>query len=374
MRLPLLIAAALMALTICLILLTRSQPTSAAPPYFSSSFFGIRVDQSVALASDGERLVGELRNMALGARWNSPIDCLPAVGKSRASWTPDERQWCDDPTISGAGVNRNEFAPPVYLAAPDTRTVRVLFVRWDGLPKDVPDLQRAFKEVPIPPGAQPATGSDGTLIVYQASTDTMWELWKARRDPQRGWLADWGGRMRNVSTRDAYYQTTPGTPPYDEQHFWGGPSARIPNLPGLIQLSELEQGVIGHGLVLAVPKTKEGIWTHPAQGTDGSGPSAIMQGQRFRLAPWFDTGRIGNRAVRAIAEAAQTYGLVVNNGSGAVSLMQENWRPRYASDPNPRLWQGDNVSFVMKTHFPWHALQALARPRTCRDPAKPCLP
>jgi hypothetical protein len=374
MRLSAAIAAGLVAITICLILLTRSQPSAAAPRFFSESFLGTPLDQRAALAPDGERLVNELRNMALGARWNSPIDCLPAVGKARANWTPDERRWCDDVTISGAGVNRDEFAPPLYLASPDTRTVRVRFVRYDGLPKDVPDLQRAFEAVPIPAGADPASGSDGTLIVYQASTDTMWELWKARRDPLRGWLADWGGRMRNVSARDAFYRTMPVAPPHEEQHTWGGPSARIPNLPGLILLSELQQGTIGHGLVLAVPKTREGIWAWPAQGTDGAGPSAIMQGQRFRLAPWFDTGRIANRAVRAIARAAQLYGLVVNNGSGAVSFMEENWRPRHWSDPNPALWDGDNVSFVMKTQFPWHALQALARPRVCRDPAQPCLP
>jgi hypothetical protein len=156
------------------------------------------------------------------------------------------------------------------------------------------------------------------------------------------------------------------------------PSAAAPmfseSFLGLILLSELQQGTIGHGLVLAVPKTREAIWAWPAQGTDGMGPSAIMQGQRFRVAPWFDTGGIASRAVRAIARAAQLYGLVVNNGSGAVSFMEENWRPRYSSDPNPALWGGNNVSFVMKTQFPWHALQALARPRVCMEPAEPCLP
>ena len=61
-------------------------------------------------------------------------------------------------------------------------------------------LQRALASVPIPRDAKPAPGSDRHMTIWQASTDTLWELFGARRDAD-GWHARWGGAIRHVSTQ-----------------------------------------------------------------------------------------------------------------------------------------------------------------------------
>ena len=36
-----------------------------------------------------------------------------------------------------------------------------------------------WKAVPMPSYVEPATGTDSQMTIYQPSTDTIWEFWKA---------------------------------------------------------------------------------------------------------------------------------------------------------------------------------------------------
>ena len=57
------------------------------------------------------------------------------------------------------------------------------------------ELARAFKQgVPIPPGAKAAAGQDQHMVVWQPSTNTMWEFWHAQH-VNGAWHARWGGKM-----------------------------------------------------------------------------------------------------------------------------------------------------------------------------------
>jgi hypothetical protein len=57
-----------------------------------------------------------------------------------------------------------------------------------------PTLQAGFASLPLPPNAVPAPGSDQHLVVWQPSTDSMWEFWKLHL-ATNGWHARWGARI-----------------------------------------------------------------------------------------------------------------------------------------------------------------------------------
>ena len=246
-------------------------------------------------------------------------------------------------------VNTTRYSTPVYTVPADQPTVRV---RLDNTHED---LREAFREVPIPPGARPAAGSDGHMVVWQPSTDTMWEFWKARIWLD-GWHARYGGKMENVSSNPGHF-----TEPNPR---WGATATSLPLLGGLMRLDELELGHIDHALALALPERRADAWSWPAQRTDGRSLhlNAIPSGARFRIDPRLDLSSLDlSPMVRAMAEAAQRYGLVVRDGAGSIAF--------YAEDPSPNginpfvgiggLFGGRYISHMLREEFPWEHLQVL---------------
>jgi hypothetical protein len=248
------------------------------------------------------------------------------------------------------------------------------------------DLRRVMASgVPIPEGAQPASGADGQLIVWQPDTDTMWEFWRARQEAD-GWHAGYGGRIRDVTESPGHFRDVPDPTrrgSYRERHFWGGPASSIPNMPGLITLDELRSGKIDHALVFATWANKPDGWVYPAQRTDGSCRrgycSRIPQGARFRLGPNYKVARLEHPVVRMIARAVKDYGMVLNNSTGGgLTFYAEGWRPHLSVDP----YHGAGGFFtvdptqvqptVFMREFPWEHLKMLKRGTTCRDRAVEC--
>lgn len=243
-------------------------------------------------------------------------------------------------------INTSQYSVPVYTVAAGQPTVRVTLDY-----QSAPDLQAAWERVPIPPDARPAAGSDAWMVVWQPSSDTMWEFWVTSKQPD-GWHARWGGRMLNVSTSPGYYGSN-----------WGASATSLPILGGLIRLSELQAGHIDHALALAIPQAAASAFSWPAQRSDGSlsSPSAIPEGTRFRLDPHLDLNALSlTPVVRMVAVAAQRYGIVVRDQGGAIAF--------YAEDPTPTghdPYNGPNGYFSgrdpaqLLAQFPWSSLEAL---------------
>ena len=346
---------------------------------FPSSFFCQPLAPDAPIDPHGAALVTELRNMAYGVDPHNPFDCRRAVlTDNTARWTEDEQRYCQKLTYR-AGINYDAYAPMVYTVSASQGRVPVVLDRGD------PGLRAAFAAgVPIPPGAEPASGTDGQLIIYESSSDTMWELWRARKDLAGNWRATYGGVINGVSHNPGHYENS--LDPL-QRHTWGGPSSSIPNLPGLITVEQLRSGVIGHALVFSTWANNPSQWVYPAQRTDGrcQGPTAqfcadVPQGARFRLDPGFDVNQIQHPITRMIAKAVQDYGMVLNNTTGAgLSFYAEGWRghagvvdPYYGpgglfkSDPE----QTAPTQFLRE--FPWGRLQMLQRGTTCSNAALQC--
>jgi hypothetical protein len=255
----------------------------------------------------------------------------------------------------GAWMNTYAYSVPVYTVGPEQRRVPVT-LDTSGGSADL--LARVLRSgVPIPPGAKPAAGSDASMVVEQPATNSLWELWEAH-DENGVWHARWGGKMNDVSGSPGYY-----TNPSD----WGGSGTSLSLLGGLIRISELRAGRIDHALALAIPHAAARIFAFPAQRTDGNdpNPNQIPEGTRFRLPASLNVEALKlPPVVRMIALAAQRYGIIVRDQSGAVAF--------YGEDPTPTgtnpyygahgFFGGSGPAQLLRT-FPWRDLEVL-RPRS----------
>ena len=279
--------------------------------------------------------------------WNTPVAAnAPLDPNSSAlvtSLAAQERSW-------GAWINTTSYSTPVYVVPASQGGVRV---QIDHTPSpNVEALQQDMQKVPIPAGAKPASGTDSRMVIWQPSTNTMWELWQARYESlwfPRGWHASWGAKISGVSQ-------VSGVNPAP----FGATASGLALAGGLITLEDMQRGSIDHVLALGVPRTRAGVFVAPANRTDGrfTGPYAIPEGTRYRLDPRVNVDSLGLSPVATmIARAAQRYGMVVRDGSELVTFYGEDPTPT-GSNPWPG-WFGAKSPGDALAGFPWDRLQAL---------------
>jgi hypothetical protein len=190
------------------------------------------------------------------------------------------------------------------------------------------------------------------MIVWQPSTDRMWELWRMRwasAGPRRGWHAGWGAKIGNVSKFN-------GVNP----HPFGATASGLALAGGLITLDDLRHRSIDHVLALGIPAPRARVFVAPANRTDGrfTGRYAIPEGTRFQLDPSLDLSSLRLSPIATlIARAAQRYGMVVRDGSEVVTLYGEDPTPT-GSNPWPT-WFGGKSAARALDGFPWNKLRAL---------------
>jgi hypothetical protein len=247
----------------------------------------------------------------------------------------------------GPDISASDYSTAVYTVARSQRRVAVR------LPPEKRAFSRPFRSVPLPDDARPAEGTDNHLVVWQPGTDTMWEFYGLQRRGGR-WTADWGGRLPRVSRSAGVFKTGKDGVKY------GATATGLPLAGGLITLSDLRKKRIDHALALAIPEARAGVWSLPAQRTDGklSSRTAIPEGARFRLDPRVDLDALQlPQVTRMVAEAAQRYGMILRDQAGVVQV--------YAEIPQAG---GDNPLAVLKegvtgqelmAKFPWDRLQLL---------------
>ncbi len=217
-------------------------------------------------------------------------------------------------------------------------------------------MQEAVDAVPIPFGAKPAAGTDAQMVVWQPATDTMWEFWRMIKQAGE-WHAAAAGVMDHVSTNPGRFSSAawPGAQPW-----WGATATGLPLVGGLISIDELRQGTIDHALAIAIPDPRAGAWSWPATHGDGDNPDpdSLPEGARLRLDPSLRISSLNLPPVtRALAEAAQRYGIVIRDRSGVVAFYGRDPGPGGA-DPYPTLF-GSRYPYELLADFPWRRLQVL---------------
>ena len=144
----------------------RVRLSSTATPFAANSIWNAQVAANAPLAPDSSALVRELERQVLHY---------------------------------GTWINTTSYSTPIYTVPASQPRVPVPG-RWpDGLSVGRPP-GRAFSRPAcrFRQDARPAPGTDADLVVWQPSTDTMWEMWNARRVGST-WHARWGGRLDRVS-------------------------------------------------------------------------------------------------------------------------------------------------------------------------------
>jgi hypothetical protein len=256
---------------------------------------------------------------------------------------------------NGPWINTTAYSVPVYTVSAGQPTVRV---ELDGNRRSL-GLARAWRAVPLPAGARPASGSDGDLVVWQPSSQRLWEFWRLRREGG-SWRAAWGGAMRHTDAQSGVYgpRSWPGA-----SRSWGISASSLSLAGGLVSVQQLRVGEIDHALEMAVPGPRAGVYAAPAQRSDGDSldPLALPEGAHLRLDPRLDLDTLHLApATLALARAAQRYGIIVTDRSPVVAL--------YAEDPTPTgsnpytapggLFEGRDPRGVLAS-FPWSSLQLL---------------
>ena len=162
---------------------------------------------------------------------------------------------------NGPAINTTSWSVPVYTVPADQPTVKVTLESAS----QNPTLQAAWDAVPLPPNAGPAAGTDKHLVVWQPSTDRLWEFWRLEKT-EAGWEAGWGGAIQNESSDSGAYgpEASPGA-----NTGWGASGCSLSIAGGLITLEDLERGEINHALAIGVPNTRGGVYALPAERTDG---------------------------------------------------------------------------------------------------------
>jgi hypothetical protein len=299
--------------------------------------------------------VVDSRPFAPTSFWNARLAADAAIDPKSEAYV-DRLQYLLDRWVPY--INTTRYSTPVYTVRADQPKVHVTLDREDG-----GDLQAAFDQVPIPPRAEPADGSDRHMVVWQPSSDTMWEFWHARRLDD-GWHAEYGGRMVNVSKSPGHYTAIRNASgDYIEHSQWGASATSLPLLGGLIRIDELREGEIDHALAVALPEIRAGAYSWPAQRTDGKSyhPDAIPEGARLRIDPRVNLDELEMApSIRMMAVAAQRYGIVVRDGAGAVTFFAEDPGPT-GSNPFLGLDGLFGVRYIDKAlrEFPWDRLQVL---------------
>ena len=232
-------------------------------------------------------------------------------------------------------VGSGEYSPPVYIAAADQPTVRVVAARQWEAGWSFPPLQEQWLAVPVPGNFQPAAGTDKEAVIYQPATGRYWEFWAAEptgrktrnsagRDVKE-WRAGWGGRIDGLSDSPGYFKTTA------EGYKFGATATGLPYLAGLITIAELRAGAINHALHFAIPTIRKGVWAAPAQRSDGAADQvdAIPEGVTFRFPANLDFDRHAAASIRphgCQGDPAAWHGAARYRRSGG-DLCGKRWQP-----------------------------------------------
>jgi hypothetical protein len=175
-------------------------------------------------------------------------------------------------------------------------------------------------------------------------------MWKTRRvDGQ--WQACWGGRIEHASVGNGTFAF-----PY------GATGSGISLLAGLLTVDDLRRGRVDHALAIGVGSTLAGRFSWPANRTDGRsrGADAIPVGQRLRLDPSIDVGRLGLSPLgRMVALALQRYGAIVRDTTIGAVVVYAQYPTGADTAASYEAFYGGTPHWAQFDKIPWDRLQAM---------------
>jgi hypothetical protein len=290
--------------------------------------------------------------------WNTPLPANVPLAPNSAAIVATIAQ--DQATHFGIwGLNTDTFSTPIFYVGKHTPVRRWTYSDCLNMPQLAPVIAPSLAAVPTPANLIVSQGTDESTTIYQPSTDTYWDFWRASKDASGHWSACWGGEIK-------HYRHNPGI----FKNPLGASATGLPLGAFTIRISELQRGFIDHAINLILPHPQAGCFSWPASRDDGdtAGADVPCEGQRFRLNPAFDVNTLYSPAARTIARAMQQYGLILTDMGGAMVTQAQDPRPYEAAhggvNPYPALMDPQHLlpdgewQYVL-TQIPVDQLQAL---------------
>lgn len=341
------------------------------------------------------------RPFSASSVWNTPISPGAEVDPLSALRVSDLRTLMTKSTTvdkKPPALNYKSWSTTVYFVSSSTPKQPIV-ITGDG-PKNLLLQQKidAHGGVPFPPGAEPSDENDAHITVVNADTGTLYEFFETSTPAQNAdgrWHAGTGGIISDHRLDPGYFSPNswPGLGPNDGWN-WGGTATSLPILGGLITLEDLDSGVIDHALQGLTPQTcKKEVW-FPAQRNDRHASQThaycMPEGARLQLDPAVnvesDPAFQNNPLLKMIGHAAQDYGIIINDTTGANFAFRAQDPGNGTPDPyetgpgvggvgNEGYLAGKEYYSVLDS-FPWGKLRVLKAPRSCpADPeVGPCPP
>lgn len=290
--------------------------------------------------------------------WNTPLPANVPLAPDSAAIVASIAQ--DQASHFGIwGLNTDTYSTPIFHVGRNTPVQRWTYSDCQDMPQLASVIASSLAAVPTPANLIVSNGTDESTTIYQPSTDTYWDFWRAQKDASGHWSACWGGEIKHYSKNPGIFKNP-----------LGASASGLPLGAFTIRIPELRRGYIDHAINLIVPRTQANCFSWPATRDDGNtaGSDIPCEGQRFRLNPSFDVNTLYSPAARTIARAMQRYGLILTDMGGAMVTMAEDPRPYEAAhggvNPYPALMDPDNLlppgewQYVL-TQIPVDELQAL---------------
>lgn len=267
--------------------------------------------------SCGERQISRAEMAGLMARafGLEPMKPPPATGPGAQFWSsssPFNTPIPDDPRLdpgsremvdhlsSQVVFDLYEFGIAIHYVDSSTPVVNVTCrADWGVCPTD------SMNPIPVPTETSPPPGSDGNTALVDWSQRRVISMHQPRRNWDGSWSATW------VTVTDLQ---SSGFPPV------GGNGSGAAHHAGVVELHEIEEGVIEHALVFSTSEFCEDEFRPPATKTDGESDRryCIPAGARVQLDPDVDIESLDlNPGELAVAHALQTYGAYAVDRGGA---------------------------------------------------------
>jgi hypothetical protein len=250
---------------------------------------------------------GPYRAFSDDSYWNTPVPSNAPIDPRSGNYVGYLKRNNVGNFVMLSGADRDGFwGTPIYWADTSDPTYQVKSTRYYVPPE--------FTALRIPRGAKPDPSSDAEMMIYDLAKGYVAALWLAKYDPYSDTWTAGGG--------DVFYVGSNGLdgrlPESDEHRNTGAHRGAAPPIFA-IRLDEVQAGSINHVLKVAIPNPNRSF-VFPMTGSDGhsTDPNAPPEGARFRLKRSIDLDRMNlTPAQYAVAKAAQDYGFVVTDVSGA---------------------------------------------------------
>ncbi len=217
-------------------------------------------------------------------------------------------------------------------------------------------------EVPIPPSASALVSGkgDSPLLLYQPSTDTEWEFWEAEYSASAGWTACNGGELTNLSTSSGTFPGADG---------FGLAGSGISYLGTAITEADVQSGSIDHAIAMDANVNDCNGYVAPAtRGDCPYSPGQVSEGSFLRFPTSLAMPSGLTPFAQMVFKAVQSYGAVITDQSGGVSIQAENgydwtYEGHSGTDPITASWDG-NAEDAALGGMPWSKLEVVAPTRS----------